>query len=37
LLLAGIGFVILALAVFRGPARSETAVPPAPVPGEAAG
>jgi hypothetical protein len=36
LLLAGIGFVILALAVFRGPRRSETAIPPAPIPGEAA-
>ena len=37
LLLAGIGFVILALAVFRRPTRSETAVTPAPIPGEAAG
>ena len=37
LLLAGIGFVILAVAVFRGPRLSGTAVPPASIPGEAAG
>jgi hypothetical protein len=36
LLLAGIGFVILALAVFRRSTPGEAAVPPAPVPGEAA-
>ncbi len=36
LLLAGIGFVILALAVFRRATPSEAAVPPATVPGEAA-
>lgn len=35
LLLAGIGFVILALAVFRGPTSREAVVPPSPVPGEA--
>ena len=36
LLLAGIGFVILALAVFRSPPSNEAAVRPTPVPGEAA-
>jgi hypothetical protein len=36
LLLAGIGFVILALAVFRSPPSREAAVRPTPVPGEAA-
>jgi hypothetical protein len=36
LLLTGIGFVILALAVFRRAKPSEAAIPPAPVPGEAA-
>jgi hypothetical protein len=36
LLLAGIGFVVLALAVFRSPPSSEAAVRPTPVPGEAA-
>jgi hypothetical protein len=36
LLLAGIGFVILALAVFRRPMPSEAAVTPTRVPGEAA-
>jgi hypothetical protein len=36
LLLTGIGFVILALAVFRRSTPSEASVPPAPVPGEAA-
>ena len=36
LLLAGIGFVILALAVFRGSTPREAVAPPAPVPGEAA-
>jgi hypothetical protein len=36
LLLAGIGFVILALALFRSPPSNEAAVRPTPVPGEAA-
>jgi hypothetical protein len=36
LLLTGVGFVILALAVFRRSTPSGAAVPPAPVPGEAA-
>ena len=36
LLLAGIGFVIIALAVFRRPPSNEAAVRPTPVPGEAA-
>ena len=35
LLLTGIGFVILALAVFRGSTSREAVAPPAPVPGEA--
>jgi hypothetical protein len=37
LLLAGIGFVILAIAVFGRPRSAESAVAPAPVPGAAAG
>ena len=37
LLLAGIGFVILAVAVFGRPRTGESAVAPAPVPGAAAG
>ena len=36
LLLAGIGFVILALAVFRGPTSREAVAAPAQIPGEAA-
>jgi hypothetical protein len=35
LLLTGIGFVILALAVFRVSTSREAVAPPAPVPGEA--
>jgi uncharacterized membrane protein YbaN (DUF454 family) len=37
LLLTGIGFVILAIAVFGRSSPAESAVAPAPVPGAAAG